>query len=182
MPAAIAQFDRWIGAMAAQESDRAAVRNRPGGFSPLIVGLHWPSRPWGDENVPAGGTALLSASGGDTSDDDDVDAWARRIADTPRARTRSRPSSTPRAARRARQQPSPALLAAYAALFAESGLDARGSAAAPGADQEGFDPAAIIAQSKAGDGALPPATKLLGIGDSLKGLFFRRSASSRSGR
>src|SRR4029079_2455485 len=65
--------------------------------------------------------------------------------------------------------PSPALLDTYATLFAESGLDAGGSAAPPGADQEGFDPAAIIAAS--GGGAAKPATQLLGIGDTGSGLF-----------
>ena len=172
VPAAIAQFDRWIGAMAKQESDQAAARNRPGGFSPLIVGLHWPSLPFGDEKIPASAPALLSASGetGSATDDGDVDAWARRIADTPRARRAIRTvlDAAGQAANAA--APSAALLEAYAILFEESGLEARGSAAPPGADQDGFDPAAIIAQSKAGGATAQPATQLLGMGDTLGGL------------
>src|SRR4051812_6778370 len=83
VPAAIAQNDRWIAAMAAQEADLRAARARPGGFAPLIVGLHWPSRPFGDENAPAGTTAVLSAGGSAAEPSAaDVDAWARRIADT----------------------------------------------------------------------------------------------------
>src|SRR4051794_37307558 len=147
VPAAIVQFDRWIAAMAAAESDRAAARDRPGGFSPLIVGLHWPSLPFGDEKVPASGPALLSADGGDAAaSDGDVDAWARRIADTPRARSAIRTilDTAQREANAA--APPAALLQAYADLFAESGLAARGSAAPPGADQDAFDPTAIIAQ------------------------------------
>jgi hypothetical protein len=166
VPAAIEQFDRWIGAVAAQSADIATAQGRPGGFAPLILGLHWPSLPFGDEKVAAGGAAVLSAS----DDEAEVDAWAHRIADTPRAREAIRAIL-----RTARQEtnagaPAPALLKAYAALFAESGLDARGSAAPPGADQEGFDPAAIIAQSQA-VGGTQPATQLLGIGDTLSGLF-----------
>ncbi|MDQ6638479.1 MAG: hypothetical protein M3Z15_02290, partial [Pseudomonadota bacterium] len=77
VPAAIAQFDRWIAAMAAQTADRAAVANRPGGFAPLIIGLHWPSLPFGDENAPAGAAAVLSASGQvGTVAPAEVDAWA----------------------------------------------------------------------------------------------------------
>jgi len=167
VPAAIVQFDRWIGAMAAQEADRAAARERPGGFAPLIVGLHWPSLPWGDEKVPGSGGALLSADSAEGAKGD-VDTWARRIADTPRARdaigailaAAERPGSA--------AAPPPDLVAAYQTLFDESGLGAGGSAAPPGADQEGFDPAAIIAQSKATSGA---GTQLLGIGDSIGGLF-----------
>jgi CHAT domain len=164
VPAAIDQYDRWIGAMAALPADLAAAAQRPGGFAPLIVGLHWPSKPFGDENPPAGAPAVLSAGSAG-----DVDAWAKRIADTPRARAaittilQSAPNQADAAA------PSKPLLDAYATLFAESGLAARGSAAAPGADQDGFDPQAIIAQSSAG--AARPATQLLGVGDTLSELF-----------
>nr|HET7858977.1 CHAT domain-containing protein [Caldimonas sp.] len=171
VPAAIVQFDRWIGAMAAQEADRAAARGRAGGFSPLIVGLHWPSLPFGDEKIPGGGGALLSADGGDAAGNGDVDTWARRIADTPRARdaiaailaAADRPGSA--------GAPPPELVAAYQTLFDESGLGAGGSAAPPGADQEGFDPAAIITQTKAAAGAAQRGTQLLGIGDTIGGLF-----------
>ena len=87
VPAAIAQFDRWIAAMAAQQADRAAAEKRPGGFAPLIIGLHWPSLPFGDEKPPAGAPAVLSAGdAGGAAGSEDVDAWAARIADTPRAR------------------------------------------------------------------------------------------------
>ncbi|MEO5845808.1 MAG: hypothetical protein ABIQ33_13305, partial [Caldimonas sp.] len=170
VPAAIAQFDRWIAAMAAQEADRATAAQRPGGFAPLIVGLHWPSLPFGDENAPAGAPALLSGGGGAAVSQAEVDAWAARIADTPRARAAIRTVLEAAQQESGAAAPSPALLDAYAALFAESGLAARGSAAAPGADQEGFDPAAIIAQSGAA-GAARPATRLLGIGDTIGGLF-----------
>jgi hypothetical protein len=170
VPAAIDQYDRWIAATAAQAADRAAAAQRPGGFAPLIVGLHWPSKPFGDEDPPAGGQGVLSARGaGVAVPNGDVDSWAKRIADTPRARAAIQTilQTAPKEANAA--APSQALLDAYAALFAESGLATKGSAAPPGADQEGFDAKAIIAQSNAG--AAKPATQLLGIGDSLSGLF-----------
>jgi hypothetical protein len=171
VPAAIAQFDRWIGAMAAQESDRAAARERPGGFTPLIVGLHWPSLPFGDEAVPASAPALLSGgdAGGAAGADDSVDAWARRIADTPRARHAI--ETIHEAARNDAEAPSPALVQAYRTLFAESGLSTGGSAAAPGADQDAFDPAAIIEQTRAVTPATAPSTQLLGVGDTVRGLL-----------
>ena len=170
VPAAIAQFDRWIGAMAGQQADRAAADKRPGGFAPLIIGLHWPSLPFGDENAPAGAPAVLSAgTSGAASPLEDVDAWAGRIADTPRARAAIRTILDSAARQSAAAAPAPALLDAYAALFAESGLAARGSAGAPGADQEGFDPAAIIAQSSSA--TAKPTAQLLGIVDTVSGLF-----------
>jgi len=169
VPAAIVQFDRWIAAVAAQQADRAAAEKRPGGFAPLIIGLHWPSLPFGDEKTPAGAPAVLSAGDGGAAGSEDIDAWAARIADTPRARAAIGTILDGARQEASAAAPSPALLAAYATLFAESGLDARGSAAAPGADQEGFDPAAIIAAS--GGGAAKPTTQLLGIGDTVSGLF-----------
>ncbi len=50
--AAIEQYDRWVRAMVAMAIDRERAENRRPGFSPLIVGLHWPSLPWGDEEIP----------------------------------------------------------------------------------------------------------------------------------
>lgn len=57
MPSAIDQYNRWIGAMWNLEADR----NRMGaGFSPLFIGLHWPSQPWGDESM--GGAESFSSA------------------------------------------------------------------------------------------------------------------------
>jgi hypothetical protein len=49
-PEAIKQFDSWLGAMYGARGDRARASNRV--FRPLVVGLHWPSQPWGDEDQP----------------------------------------------------------------------------------------------------------------------------------
>src|SRR5689334_2526499 len=43
VPAAIAQYDLWIGAMAKCEADRQEIRSRRANFKPLIIGFHWPS-------------------------------------------------------------------------------------------------------------------------------------------
>ena len=171
VPAAIVQFDRWIGAMAAQDADRTAARDRPGGFVPLIVGLHWPSLPFGDEKIPGGGGALLSADSSDAAAQGDVDTWARRIADTPRARDAIAAILAAADSGGSAGAAPPELVAAYQTLFDESGLGAGGSAAPPGADQEGFDPAAIITQTKAAAAATQRGTQLLGIGDTIGGLF-----------
>jgi hypothetical protein len=48
VPAAIDQYNRWIGAMLKLTDDRAAVGT---GFKPLWIGLHWPSLPFGDEEL-----------------------------------------------------------------------------------------------------------------------------------
>ena len=57
VPAAIEQYDCWVGIMATQAADLNAAKRRLPAFTPLVVCLHWPSLPWGDETVsPTGGT------------------------------------------------------------------------------------------------------------------------------
>lgn len=79
VPAAIAQYDKWIGAMVSPltQSDRDAAHRQIKGFKPLIVGLHWPSEPWGDEDIPDGVQIIT---------DKEVKACAKRIVDTDKAR------------------------------------------------------------------------------------------------
>lgn len=87
VPAAIDQCNRWIGAMARVEADLKAVRERDSTFTPLIVGIHWPSQPWGDEDLPAEpGGLLLSADGPESGPERLVDFYADAIASSPKAR------------------------------------------------------------------------------------------------
>ncbi len=49
------QYNRWIGAMLALAEDRAAV---PAPFRPLWIGLHWPSQPFGNEELADDGASF----------------------------------------------------------------------------------------------------------------------------
>ncbi|MGL5195405.1 MAG: hypothetical protein ACRC8Y_17625, partial [Chroococcales cyanobacterium] len=51
MPAARYQYNNWIGAMAKQSADLEKIKQIQPEFRPLLIGLHWPSKPWGDENL-----------------------------------------------------------------------------------------------------------------------------------
>src|SRR4051812_47858872 len=51
VPAARRQYGAWLAAMAGCPDDAAAARSRPGGFRPMVVGVHWPSQAWGDEDM-----------------------------------------------------------------------------------------------------------------------------------
>lgn len=83
VPAAIEQFDSWMGTMHAMADARERERQRASGFNPLLVGLHWPSQPWGDEReaAPSAGGNLLGGN-----EDAQVDFFADLIADTGPAR------------------------------------------------------------------------------------------------
>ena len=61
VPAAIDQYDRWIGALLKLSADRAALG---AAFRPLFIGLHWPSQPWGEESPSA---AAASFAAGDAA-------------------------------------------------------------------------------------------------------------------
>ena len=56
IPAAISQYDSWVGTMAAQTRDRELARARDPDFKAMAVCIHWPSLPWGVEDA---GAALL---------------------------------------------------------------------------------------------------------------------------
>jgi hypothetical protein len=83
IPSAKEQYDAWVGATAACAADRQRARQRPG-YRPLVVGLHWPSQPWGDEEF--GAPAVAFAAGAPAPAEALVEAYARRLADTPEAR------------------------------------------------------------------------------------------------
>jgi hypothetical protein len=153
VPAAIDQYDRWIGAMTRASDDLARVRAKTPDYAPIIIGLHWPSQPWGDEEVKTGGLSFDAtnlAAGGEwdaatkaPSDEELIERYADRIADTPAAK--SAIETIIRSARTmAAQGGAPAklpqnMIDAYRTLDLESGM-ASGMASAPGDDRKAFDP------------------------------------------
>ena len=149
--AAIEQYDRWVGEMA-RSSDRDVARTMRPGFRAIVVGLHWPSLPFGDETQPAAqGGGLLGAD-----DAPDIDAqvaqYAASIADTPKAREAIR---TILLANREDDGSSKTLPSdvreAYRTLYAEAGLDGGDGdpGAPPGADRDSFDPDTIYGTARA---------------------------------
>lgn len=144
VPAARDQYQRWIGAMASNAADRERMRAGRAGFSPLFIGLHWPSQPWGDEEL-GGATALSFGLTGNTASagggiDTLIDLYASRIADTPRARAALK-TVFDAAMRDIAPQHLPAdVRQAYEVLNDEAQIGSDGAAGAPGADREKFDP------------------------------------------
>ncbi|MBD2084101.1 hypothetical protein [Coleofasciculus sp. FACHB-542] len=146
IPAARSQYNGWIGAMAGQTADIEKIKQARPEFRPLLIGLHWPSKPWGDEELTSSSVSF------DVNDEDPVDRlvdeYADRIANTEEARQAlqiilrsamedSAPDTLP-----------PEVLSAYQVLNQEAGLGSEGEGGAPGSDWEGFDPEAIYEASK----------------------------------
>jgi len=59
------QYDRWMANLWNCSGDLDAVKNRRPNFKPLLIGLHWPSKPFGDEDTGGAFALDLSAEGDD---------------------------------------------------------------------------------------------------------------------
>jgi hypothetical protein len=134
VPAAKDQYNRWIGAMLKLKADRAAV---PGTFKPMWIGLHWPSQPFGDEEV--GGNDFDAAEGA-ASPEEIIATYRDRLGlgtdAEPLIRTIVNAHQKDAAARNL-----PAEAAqAYSALAALAGRTSQGPAGPPDAEDAPFDP------------------------------------------
>jgi pimeloyl-ACP methyl ester carboxylesterase len=150
VPAARTQYGNWLAAMADCPDDRAKASAMPGGFRPLLVGLHWPSKAWGDEEFGAASFAAgldVQAPGepdGVGADDIQllVDQFADRLADSEKTREALRIIIEA-----ALDDPAPAKLPAhvreaYLTIDDETGMSRDGVGGGPGDDRESFDPEA----------------------------------------
>jgi hypothetical protein len=136
VPAAIDQYDRWIGAMV-KSADLARSDSVFPNFRPSFIGLHWPSLPWGSEEAGPDGSFTVSAG---ISPDQLLGKYIERLGDRPvirnslqsifaEARRNIAPSRLPDGVRNA-----------YFALNDALELGSGGVSAPPDADREAFDP------------------------------------------
>ncbi|MEH2207219.1 MAG: hypothetical protein V7K53_24640 [Nostoc sp.] len=134
--AAEQQYDKWIKKMAAQEADIQLMQQVRPGFRPLLIGLHWPSLPWGDEKLES---AIISS---DPETPDLIEKkFSERIADTPKAKEALR--TIGEAVIKQNSDPfefPPEAKNAYAQLNEEAPLGNEGEGAEPGSDREPPDP------------------------------------------
>src|SRR5262249_50197660 len=117
-------------------ADIERMRQVRPGFCPGGVGLHWPSLPWGDEELSAEAMSFAATA---TAPDQLIDAYAARIADTPTARAALHTIFEAAAEDVAPDTLPGPVRDAYAVLDREAGLGSAGEGAAPGDDREPFD-------------------------------------------
>lgn len=148
VPAARQQYVSWIGAMARNTADVGRMKAVRPGFNPLLIGVHWPSLPYGDRNL---GTPAAAAAPAPISRETLVAQAAAQTVDTPAAREALR---TIFEAARVNSQPAelpPEVREAYLTLDREIGLGSGDPDAAPGEDREPFDPDQAYATAEGGD-------------------------------
>jgi hypothetical protein len=136
------QYGRWIAAMSRCTADIERVRQARPGFRPLLVGLHWPSLPWGDEEL--GESAVSFDPTASALVEQLTDQYAERLNNTPAARAALTTIFTSAMQNIAPLTLPPEVREAYAVLDRETGLGSAGIGAAPGADREQFDPEEIF--------------------------------------
>jgi len=156
VPAAHEQYQGWIQAMASCAEDRQRIRQKRPGFRPLLIGVHWPSLPWGDEEFESA-PALESVSSAASSSEMDsalaqrVATYSQAIGDSEHVRRMIR--SLLEASRQYGEADIPVLpppvRAIYRELDAIAALPKSGVAGSPGADIESFDADAIYAEARA---------------------------------
>jgi hypothetical protein len=135
LPAAKDQYDRWIGAVMTSADRQHAPAVFPG-FHPLLIGLHWPSQPWGDEEMKGPAFAAAGGMSGDTL----LRTYLARLGDSPEIRTPLQAIIDEARHDAAPMELPPHIRQAYLDLNAALGLKSEGVGAPPDADREAFDP------------------------------------------
>lgn len=135
VPAARDQYDRWIGAFMTSPDRQRAAEVFPK-FNPLLIGLHWPSQPWGEEELTPRNFGPPAAAAPDAL----LQSYLDRLGDRPEVRDPL--TIIIQAARRnvAPTELPPNVRTAYLDLNDALGLGSDGVGAPPDADREAFDP------------------------------------------
>ncbi|CAG9180897.1 hypothetical protein LMG23992_04335 [Cupriavidus laharis] len=144
IPAARSQYDRWIGAFSACAVDEQEMRALRPGLALAHIGVHWPSLPWGDEEL--GDTASFAAPA-HAGKDAMIDAYAQRLGDTPQMREALAVIvEAARTGADAARLP-PEVRQAYLKLDQALALGAGGADGDAGADRLPFDPDASFTEA-----------------------------------
>lgn len=147
LPAARDQYNRWIGAFATAPERQRAATVFPN-FAPLFIGLHWPSQPWGDEELSGSAFGAPEVA---VSPDALLRSYLERLGDRPEIRRPLEIIINEARTNIAPEELSPQVRQAYLDLNQALGLGSAGVAAPPDADREAFDPeAAFEAGNEAG--------------------------------
>jgi hypothetical protein len=143
VPEAIDQYSRWIEVMAQQTQDIERIRQIRPNFQPLLIGIHWPSLPFGGkESLDISKSVPFGAAGVPVADPIEqlVEFYSNTIADTDTAQADLRTIINFAANSSDPDVLPDNVVQAYKSLMQEANLGQDGVAGAPGDDQELFDP------------------------------------------
>jgi hypothetical protein len=138
VPRAEKQYDKWVKAMA-EAPVMERIQQRQPKFCPLLIGLHWPSLPWGNEKLEQ---AIIDPNSSTSNLPKLIEQnYSECIANTPRAMDALRRigETVMKENNYSFELPKP-LEEAYTQLDEETGLSTEGVGAKPGRDRNSFDP------------------------------------------
>jgi hypothetical protein len=167
---AIRSYDKWIDVMADCRQDDAAAKEVDPNFSPVIIGIHWPSLAFGDESLPAEAAlptqALVSRYGariGGAAED-----VAAVLAATTGINVSKTPPAVPGDEPTFTAEVSAELSGHFHRLFDQSGVGVQGPQASPGDDTPAFSAQNVLAGAAAagllGDASPVPAIAPASLG------------------
>ena len=148
VPAARRQYDNWIEAMASCPDDLEKMKQARPGFRPLMIGVHWPSLAWGEEEFGGGDAGTSFAAPAENPVEKLVNEYAERLDATPDVRAALRTIIVAATQEIAPDELPPEVREAYRVVDAGSTLASKGEGAEPGADREPFDPDKVYEASK----------------------------------
>jgi hypothetical protein len=142
IPAANRQYRNWVKAMAGQTTDRRRIREHRPKFKALLVGFHWPSEPFGEEDFEDAAAFALPFDAEVLPPDVDamVDKWSARLGGGEQVRDALRTIIAAAAEDAVPPSLPDEVREAYLQLDKAIGLGAAGVGGAPGEDREPFDP------------------------------------------
>lgn len=143
VPAAIEQYDKWIRALegARSATDQSGSTRRD--VAPVHVALHWPSLPWGNEEIGAAG---LNFAAGD--DEQLLESLTEALDDTPEIRQALKVILAEAATHAAEVTLTENAKRGYLTLDSALGLGADGLGGDNGSDRLNFDPQMIVTEAR----------------------------------
>jgi hypothetical protein len=137
LPAAREQYERWIKAFATSADYRGQAPERFAGFRPLFIGLHWPSLPFGDEELRGG---VFGGGAGANGPEQLLETYLARLGNQPQIRAPLEIIIAEARRNAAPDELPPHIRQSYLALNEALGLKSEGVDAPPDADRAPFDP------------------------------------------
>jgi hypothetical protein len=143
MDDALSQYDAWSKNLLSCRTDAEEIKRRSPRFAPLLVGMHWPSKPFGNEGMGDSFAALPAAANSESTLEAAVQEWTERLGHSSEVQNELRTILSALATADDSEQLPMNVEDAYRRLDLAVGLGSAEEGAPPGADRPEFDPHAI---------------------------------------
>jgi hypothetical protein len=144
MDAALSQYDAWSKNLLSCKTEIEGIKRRRPGFKPVLIGMHWPSKPFGNESMEGSFAQLQTEADWEPALEAAVQDWAERLGRSSEVQNELRTILSAQVTADDPEQLPMDVEDAYRRLDQALGLGSAGEGAPPGADLPEFDPKAIF--------------------------------------